>query len=257
MTKFLILFILLNPCVVFSQTQPAVNLDQKLQFLAGEIKNETGVDVIYKDWPGLQRADLRFSFATESDYPTLVAFMELLRQELLKYPASFWEKFFIPKIVLVKKHFFHEKPAEGLFTTKADVIFLDFSRSRRNAQAQSHNIHHEIFHQIDFHILGPQMTDDQEWRSLNAPGFVYTPTPETRSTPVEKTLDPRIPPVSGFATDYATTLVAEDKAEIFACLMVPSQNKLIHRWATKDKILQKKIEAMKKMINEFCPEMVL
>ena len=93
------------------------------------------------------------------------------------------------------------------------------------------------------------MGEDRKWEALNTVGFKYS---QESGEQKKEVLDPRNPPAKGFVTDYAMTLAAEDKAEVFACLMIPAQNKLLSRWAKTDEILRKKIEAVKYLVNEFC-----
>ncbi len=57
----------------------------------------------------------------------------------------------------------------------------------------------------------------------------------------------------GFLNHYSTTGVEEDKAEIFANLMVSPD--VMRSWANTDKILAAKIQAMHDLLEEFCPEL--
>ena len=234
---------------VFAQGQAPTEITQKIENLAGKIKFQTGFEILYKDLPAAKADYLSFELANPEDYPALLQYLEILDEEMSRYPKAFWLKFSNPKILLVKKHFFHEKPAEGVFPAKSDTLILDFSRSRRNPTAQRHSIHHEIFHLVDFHIHGPDMDEDKAWENLNAPVFQYRP--ENISDWIKNDGSAGVPTSKGFVTDYAMTSAAEDKAEVFACLMVPVQKRLINRWAQTDKILERKIEAIRNLEIKF------
>jgi hypothetical protein len=57
----------------------------------------------------------------------------------------------------------------------------------------------------------------------------------------------------GVLNHYSTTAVEEDKAEVFANLIVDS--KYVANRAKKDRVLSAKVERMKELLVAFCPEM--
>ena len=48
--------------------------------------------------------------------------------------------------------------------------------------------------------------------------------------------------------------IEEDKAEVFACLMMPSQSRILHRWIKDDPVLEKKTAFIKNLVGRFCSE---
>ena len=87
---------------------------------------------------------------------------------------------------------------------------------------------------------------------LNDPEFKYRLNNMREINLVEKFGGPEH---KGFMTAYSLTGIEEDKAEIFACLMMSSQSKLLHRWIKDDQILKEKVQFIKSFIPKFCPEM--
>jgi hypothetical protein len=81
-------------------------------------------------------------------------------------------------------------------------------------------VHHEVFHMFDTHL-----ENDNEWKALNRPGFVYKD-PAGSDRP------------SGFVNSYATTSDAEDRASTFE-LLVSDPQKLCSL-AAHDPVLAKK-----------------
>jgi hypothetical protein len=130
-------------------------------------------------------------------------------------------------------------------------MFLEIKRFADNESMKRHGIHHELFHMMATQTPGYVLYDPR-WIGLNLSDFHYG---ESRSFNKQNPYNPGAPAVLGFVTDYAMMSVEEDKADMFACLMQEPNRKLIMRWAEKDSILARKIEAMKKFVVTYCPSM--
>ena len=78
-------------------------------------------------------------------------------------------------------------------------------------------LHHEFFHIIDYRDDG-DVYEDKAWAALNRPGFHYgTGGKNAQHVASARELTEKFP---GFLNYYATTGVEEDKAEVFANLIV-------------------------------------
>jgi len=109
-------------------------------------------------------------------------------------------------------------------------------------------IHHEFFHIVDLLDDG-QLYEDERWAKLNPPGFKYGPggiNLQNDPTVTEPGKD-----TPGFLNRYAASGVEEDKAEVFAHLMVEAKE--MKDRAAKDKYLRAKIDRMKELLAEFTP----
>ena len=218
--------------------------------ISARIETDYGLTFVYKDIPDPGITDLDFKIVSPSEYPKLYAYIKLVEEEIRKYPKEFFEKRELKRVLFVKKLFFQEKPTEGLFNYSRQVIFFDYARSYGQAISQRHNIHHEFYHMIE---VGHEGWKDPAWEEFNASDFFYGKN-LTESTN-DRTVGLFAPAQPGFVTDYATTSAEEDKAEVYACLFIESQRKILSRWIKTDLILQHKVTYMKDYIREYCDKM--
>jgi hypothetical protein len=146
---------------------------------------------------------------------------------------------------------------EGLsFNTTQCSSFTDVEHGSiyMNVQAELDDerirwtIHHEIFHQLDY--AGDSRLDpDPTWESLNPIGFRYAGDVERlQADPAEGQRDPGI---KGFFNRYATTSPTEDKAELYALLVVDPEG--VRRRLEADVIRRRKVVRIREMIDAFGP----
>ncbi len=237
---------------IFAETKD-VSTTTDLENIIGRIKKQFAIDIIYQDFPDLGWHKASFKGSTQKDHEDLVRYLNLFAKELGKYPKCFFEKTQLKAVILVKKLFYKDKPAEGFYDWRNNMVIWDFLRSRHSELAQRHNIHHELFHLIEYAALG-YLPDWQDitWAQLNDPAFQYGRKniwdPRDRQSFLE-------PEVQGFLTPYSMTAIEEDKAEVFACLMMDTQSKIVYRWIKDDPILDAKVRFIKDFMPKFCPEM--
>ena len=216
------------------------------------VERKYGLRFIYKaeHFSRYRLVKTQFDLAEDGDDEALLSYIRIFSEELYKYPPSFFKKVELTRVGFVKKLFHNDKIAEGLYSDQAGVILFDFSRRLgRNDSAQRHSIHHEIFHMIDNKNLGKE---DVLWQGFNTPDWAYD-SDWAKKRDAES--DVFTSPNPGFVTNYSMAKLDEDKAEVYACLMIPSQHRLIQRWSDSDQGIRKKIQYMKDFIQFFCPEM--
>ena len=94
----------------------------------------------------------------------------------------------------------------------------------RATRRKRHSFHHELWHMVDFHLLGNQFEAyDAEWSKFNPPGFQYGSGGKHMRSDSSSSQLSSAPSGGEFLNRYATSSVAEDKAEIWACLMCYQQ----------------------------------
>jgi uncharacterized protein (TIGR02996 family) len=95
-----------------------------------------------------------------------------------------------------------------------------------------------------------QIYADPGWLALNPPGFRYGRGGWAALGDPARTDDPtdRVP---GFLTGYSTASVEEDKAEVFAYLMVHPE--YVAGRADRDPVLRAKTARMRALLSAFCP----
>jgi len=235
---------------VASAKQPAFSYPQLIEETILRIKQTHGLQCIYQgiDSVALTGSGLIFEEADSSDYKRLYEYIRLFDEEIQKYPPGFFKKEALKEIYFVKKLFHKEDDAEGLYDYRKKVIFFDFANQRGGGVMTRHNIHHEIFHVLDTNTF---YWKDIDWEDLNEPDFKYIKTGKVLIDGQKNAENYFAPQRKGFVTYYAMKSAYEDKAEVYACLFVKSQFRLMHEWASKDPILAKKIQYVKRFLHEY------
>lgn len=161
--------------------------------------------------------------------------VRVLEQELSIYPPEFLRQSGLRRIVLTSGLTEDGRVIPSLPNYHRTLI-LD---PNAGASYLRRLVHHELFHFIDYsddHIV----RTDAEWNELNDKEFLYGEGGRHLRTPGAAQLRADLP---GFLSLYATSAVEEDKAEVFAFLMVaPRQVDLITQG---DSILRAKVALMK------------
>lgn len=248
MRKYILIFLLLASPPVWGD--PSTDAKSRILFNADQIRQSTGLNLIFEDVPPVEKPVQAFQKAELADYGRLSYYIQLFQQEIKKYPPDFFSRLKLRDVVFVKKLFYQDRPADGAYDAVHNRIYLDFLRSGGNRLSQQHNIHHELFHVID--VQSGEIWEKEDWNQLNSDGFKYSKEAEKNQNPLTDRLHIFDNPVKGFMTPYSQTSEKEDKAELFACLMMESQNKLLNRWSKDDLVLQSKISHLKNLLYQFC-----
>ena len=110
-------------------------------------------------------------------------------------------------------------------------------------------IHHELFHFADF-ADDRRVLQDDAWQSLNDKYFVYGEGGRNMRAPGSAAFSFDI---AGFPSRYATAAVEEDKAEVFAFLMMrPDDMRVL---AAKDRVVARKVKAIRAQLHALSPTM--
>jgi hypothetical protein len=185
----------------------------------------------------------------EAESKSLKEYQKLLAAEVNRYPASLIRSSMLVRIVLCEELSFDGQIRNAIPDFEHNVLYLDVKRGDYNKQYQRKVIHHEFFHLIDFKDDG-SVYADKAWADLNPSTFRYgaggRSVQDDASTSL---LTDRFP---GFLNHYSTTGVEEDKAEMFANMMVEPEH--VETRALEDPVIRSKLTAMKSLIQRFCPE---
>lgn len=161
----------------------------------------------------------------------------LLAKEVRRYPDELWRKLAIERVVLGKTLFGGSTRRGALVDNETDSIHCDVSEGKHQEGFQVTAFHHELFHVMDRRDDG-ETHKDPVWEALNAPGFKYGPRNAKAA-------------FDGFASIYAMTNIAEDKAEIFGNFMCrPSW--VLERART-DQVFGKKLAQLEAQLKAWCP----
>ena len=128
-------------------------------------------------------------------------------------------------------------------------IVLDAAILGREEENKGETIHHELFHAIDYRDDLSHYVDT-DWVHLNAPGFRYNADLSFVDMPPFDHRDVELPE-AGFLNTYSTQNPYEDKATVYAALIIRYHD--VMDKASTDEILARKVAYMKRMLNKFHP----
>lgn len=165
------------------------------------------------------------------------------------YPQELVKKTRLKTVVFCKDLSFAGQNRTAVPDFEHDTLYLDVTRGRHDERYVRKVIHHEFFHFVDLRDDGLLYEDDR-WANLNPPQFKYGPGGAKLQDDPTATTTGRDEP--GFLNRYATSGVEEDKAELFAHLMV--EPKLVAERAEKDKYVRAKVERMRELVLAFSPK---
>lgn len=176
-----------------------------------------------------------------------------IAQELRVYPKGFLRSAAINEIVLVQNlHVAEEgdsRGAAGYIFEGRFFIDLPYAVQAIQAGTRVRFIHHVLWHQLD--ERAGTLWDDPEWTALNPDDFEYGV--YSKGGVHEKRLGTgRLSTdIPGFLNLYSTGNVPDDKAEVFAYLVV------LHSWmeqhANVDTYLRRKIDLVKLRLEALNP----
>lgn len=174
----------------------------------------------------------------------------LFVREFSLYPRELVERSRLKRVVLCSDLSFARQRRSAIPDFEHHTLYLDVSGGSSNRLYQRKVIHHEFFHILDW-VDDGSVYEDATWVRLNPPGFKYgSGGSRAQDNSGTSVLTEKYP---GFLNHYSTTGVEEDKAEIFANLMADSD--YVRRRISKDLVLRSKVEAMKALLSQFCPQM--
>jgi hypothetical protein len=180
----------------------------------------------------------------------LEGYAKIFAREFSLLPPSLIAKAKLKRVVLCEDLAFAGQPRNAVPDWEHDDLYLDVSRGAYAPRYLAAVIHHEFFHIVDFRDDGLVYRDDA-WSALNPAGFKYGSGGKNwqsdKSTTAFTTKHP------GFLTHYSTTGVEEDKAELYAHMIVNFA--YVDGRAKTDPVLRTKVTRMKALLFSFCPDM--
>lgn len=185
-----------------------------------------------------------------ADRKTLESYAGLFAHEFKLYPLDLVKRSRLKRVVLCKELSFAGQRRNAIPDYEHDTLYLDVSRGSYNKPYLRKVIHHEFFHIIDYRDDG-KVYQDKLWEALNLAKFKYGSGGRTAQNIQETSvLTEKFP---GFLNHYSTTGVEEDKAEVFANLLVNPA--YVEGRTKKDRVLKAKVERMKGLLLTFCADM--
>lgn len=175
------------------------------------------------------------------------AYTGLFVPEFSLYPTELFRQTRLRRVVLCRDLSFGGQRRNAIPDFEHDTLYLDVARGTHNQAYMRKVIHHEFFHIIDLRDDG-SLYRDERWASLNPGAFRYgSGGKNAQNLPQTSVLTDKFP---GFLNHYSTTGVEEDKAEVFANLVVDPEE--IESRAKKDTVLRSKVRRMRELLADFC-----
>ncbi|HEV7999939.1 MAG TPA: hypothetical protein VGP63_08675 [Planctomycetaceae bacterium] len=195
----------------------------------------------------VQPADRRIR-ATACAPAELARYTGLFAQEFGLYPADVIRRAQLERLVICKDLSYDGQLRGAIPDFESKTLYLDAVRGGSNPTYQRKVIHHDFFHMIDYRDDG-YLYADKEWEKLNPAEFHYgTGGANAQGDPMSSVLTDRWP---GFLNSYSKTGVEEDKAEMYANLVV--EPAYVERRAQTDAVVRAKVAAIKRLMVRFSP----
>jgi hypothetical protein len=173
----------------------------------------------------------------------------LFVREFSLYPPALIKRCNLKRVVLCEGLSFDGQLRGAIPDFEHDTLYLDVLRGGYDRLYLCKVLHHEFFHIIDYRDDG-HVYEDKEWAALNPPSFKYgSGGKNAQHVASARELTDKF---AGFLNYYSTTGVEEDKAEVFANLIVDSA--YVAERAMTGRVVRAKVMALKKLLAKFCPE---
>ncbi|MBI3862539.1 MAG: hypothetical protein HY290_11665 [Planctomycetia bacterium] len=178
------------------------------------------------------------------------SFLPIFIAEWNLYPVELIKATRLRRIILCEELAFQGQRRFSIPDFEHDDLYFDVVRGRHSESYVRKCIHHEFFHIIDYRDDG-QLYADASWAALLPPETRYgTGGKNVQNDPTVSLLDASI---AGFLNKYSMSGVEEDKAEIFANMVVDHDT--VAARAETDPIIAEKARRMAELLKTFCPQM--
>ena len=167
---------------------------------------------------------------------------KVIQKNLSRYNQVFLKKINLKYIVLCEDLSISNINTAGIPDNVMKTLILDI---KFNEKYFERVIHHEVFHIINDSYKN--IFNESTWSSFNLSDFKYAEC----STCTDKLGLETYSNTKGFFSEYSQSTASEDMAEVFSHLMIGANLN------TKDPILEKKINFIKKNLSKIDPNFIL
>jgi hypothetical protein len=204
------------------------------------------IQVVDQDF-SLHKGDWNVAGAAPLD-DSVKAYAKLFEEEFSLYPAELVRRVGLRRVILCGNLFCNGSRRAAVPDYEHD-LYIDVTGRGGHNLYKRETLHHEFFHMVDFADDG-LLVEDERWNSLNPRGFRYGAGGKSAQRNLRTGwLSDDYP---GFLNHYSTTAIEEDKAEVFANLIVESG--YMESRAMRDPVIRAKICRIKEFVVAFCPE---
>lgn len=174
----------------------------------------------------------------------LEKYLSLFEKEWSRHAVELVRRARVKRVVIGRGLKMNGQERAAVPAFDGDTMYYDAELGDYSPSYQRVVIHHEFFHMVDQRMK--LLRRDPEWSALNPPEFKYGSGGDKLRTLGVGELTDKIP---GFLTPYGASAVEEDKAELFAHLLV-NRNYVMTRAGT-DSVLARKIALLQSRLSNF------
>jgi hypothetical protein len=216
-----------------------------LRSLGEQLRASHGVELLHVRGGFRLELESRTITGQAATEAALAAASVLVADELTLYPEGFMRASGLRRVALCSDLQENRRAIPSLPNYR-NTLLLDVDGSSAFLRRL---LHHEVFHFADL-ADDADVLSDPAWAKLNPAGFAYGHGGRDMRQPAASALTDGLP---GFLTRYATSALEEDKAEVFAFLMVqPSE---VARRARSDAVLAAKARRIRAIAQALDPAM--
>ncbi len=218
--------------------------------LLADVAAAYGIEIVYAKLLFPIKTTHGFIHGRTGSDDSVRTYASLLASEFSRYPKQLVQVSKLSKIVLCEELSFDGQRRNAVPDFEHHTLYLDTKRGDHDRTYQRKVLHHEFYHILDL-IDDGELYVDKAWQALNVAEFRYgSGGRNAQDNANTSVLSDRFP---GFLNHYSTTGVEEDKAELFANMLVDYQ--YVNRLAMRDPIMHKKVVAMKALLAKVCWEL--
>ena len=179
------------------------------------------------------------------DAEALERYVPILQSELSLYSSRFLRSINFKQLTLCGALHADGDPVRGVTVLNMGRVYLSALATYSEVHLKT-PIHHEIFHLMDWDHEG-MWDDDPQWNRINRGGFRYASQSDASSS--QRKTQSRQTAALGFVTHYSKASPKEDRAELFAELVV--NYPAVVGQAEHDAVLRSKINHLKRVVQRF------
>lgn len=224
---------------------PAKSARERIAAVAADY----GIEIVIVDRHKEEKRD-GFNITAEAvGEDTLDRYAPLFEKEWRRYPKSLMARTKLFKIVIGADVKVLNQPRAAVPDFTPGWYWLDAQVGQRIPRYGKHVLHHDFFHMIDERD-SPDGRRDAAWEALNPDTVKYGKGGWFMQKGNVGALRDDLP---GFLTEYATSAVEEDKAEVYGHLL--GSPAFVRRRASADPVLANKVLRIKELVKAFEPAM--
>ena len=183
------------------------------------------------------------SYKGVADTARIVNYLELLQKEYSKYPASYFQRINIDKIIICNGLVINSQKRAAIPDPYKNALFLAIDSSY-SEKYLIHVMHHELHHCTEFFLYENMYYDSDKWTKFNRRKFNYGNGGQIaykKDTLKKNNWSSLSHPIKGFVNLYSTLGQEEDRCEIVALIMQDSKREILIEFCKRDRHLRKKI----------------